>query len=404
MRCPHCGRETPEGDYCIYCGTQLPTDVRHSDRRRRHAYAAYPREHVLHLSIITTLFPHLAPQQTERARWLLFACALIIILIALGRLVPLAIVLGLALLPLLYLAYFSFTQVYGDEPLPVLLGTFVSGAVLGALVSAVVYSAVLGERRLSFGLSPGYVLLTGLVLPLLAQGLMLVGPLVLYSTRPRFNQLLDGLVFGAASGLGFASAQSLIYSWLLIQGPFQQRGLAVSWALPVLRISLVLPVLNAATTALICGALWLRRDRELRARDSHWIVVAPLAALVGVLGQIVPSLGYDFIGGQVMALIWYGGAAAVMLIFLRLLVHDGLLERKALLHPDASSTCPHCGRLVSPGAAFCGRCGYALGAGTAGRRRPLPEEPEAHDPGRGDRPSQAGPAPGQETREGGEQR
>jgi hypothetical protein len=401
MRCPHCGRETPEGGYCIYCGTQLPTDVRRSDSRRRHTYAAYPREHVLHLSIITTLFPHLAPQQTQRARWLLFAGALVIFFIALGRFVPLAIVLGLALLPLLYLAYFYFTQVYGDEPLPVLLGTFVSGAVLGGLLSAVVYPLILGQRRLSFGPSPSYILLTGLALPLLAQGLMLLGPLILYVTRPRFDHLLDGLVFGAASGLGFASAQSLIYSWLLIQGPFQQRGLAVSWALPVLRIALVLPLLNASTTALICGALWLRRDRELRARDSHWIVVAPLAALVGVLGQIVPSLGYDFIGGQVMALVWYGGAAAILLIFLRLLVHDGLLERKGSLHPDALLTCPHCGRPVSAGAAFCGHCGFALGVGTAGRMRPLPL-PEARDPGSGDQPGQESPPPGPEAGEGGE--
>jgi hypothetical protein len=363
MRCPHCGRETPESGYCIYCGSQLPTPARPSDPRRRNAYAAYPREHVLHLSIITTLFPHLAPRQTQRARWLLLASALVIIFIALGRLVPLAIGLGLALLPLLYLAYFYFTQVYGDEPLPVLLATFVSGAILGALLSAVVYPLILGQRRLGFGLSPSYVLLTGLALPVLAQGLMLVGPLVLYVARPRFHHVLDGLVFGAASGLGFASAQSLIYSWLLLEGPFLQRGLAVSWALPVLRLALVLPLLNASTTALICGALWLRRDRTVAALDSHWIVAAPLAALVGVLGQVVPSLGYDFIGGQVMALVWYGGAAAVMLIFLRLLVHDGLLERKAPLSVAAPTHCLHCGRPVSPDAAFCGHCGFALGVG-----------------------------------------
>jgi RsiW-degrading membrane proteinase PrsW (M82 family) len=403
MRCPHCGRETPEGDYCIYCGTQLPTPARRPDSKRRHAYAAYPREHVLHLSIITTLFPHLAPQQTQRTRWLLFGSALVIFFIALGRLVPLAIVLGLALLPLLYLAYFYFSEVYGDEPLPVLLATFVSGAVLGALLSAVVYPLILGQRRLGFGLSPSYVLLTGIALPLVAQGLMLVGPLVLYVARPRFDHVLDGLVFGAASGLGFASAQSLIYSWLLIQGPFLQRGLAVSWVLPVLRIALFLPLLNATTTALICGALWLRRDRGARARDPRWTIAAPLAALVGVLGQIVPSLGYDFIGGQVMALVWYGAAAAVVLIFLRLLVHDGLLERKAPVHADAPLHCPHCGRPVSPDAAFCGHCGLALRVGKSGRRRPIPG-PEAQDPGRADDLTSSGPPAGPQAGEGGDQR
>ena len=75
--------------------------------------------------------------------------------------------------------------------------------------------------------------------------------------RPRFDHLLDGLVFGAASGLGFAAAQSIVYSWLLLQGPFLQNGLVVSWVLPVLRIALFVPLLDAATTALICGAIWL---------------------------------------------------------------------------------------------------------------------------------------------------
>ncbi len=376
IRCPHCGRETPEGGYCIYCGTQLSRGTRPSDAQRWHAYAAYPREHVLHLSVITTLFPHLTPSQTHRARWLLLGCALVIFFIGVGRLVPLAIVLGVVLFPLLYLAYFYFTHVFEDEPLPVLLATFVCGAVMGALMSAVFYPIILGQRRLAFGRSPGYILLTGLALPLLAQALMLVGPLVLYVFRPRFDHLLDGLVFGAASGLGFAAAQSIVYSWLLLQGPFLQNGLVVSWVLPVLRIALFVPLLDAATTALICGAIWLNRDRQIFGRSAGWIASPRLAALIGVLGQTVPSLGYDLIGGQVMALVWYGAAAAVLLILLRVLVHDGLLERKSPRSSEAPLACPHCGRLVPPDAAFCPHCGFALGTPPYGRSRPVPPSPE----------------------------
>jgi len=373
--CPHCGRRTPEGSYCIYCGTKLPSETQETDAGRRHAYAAYPREHVLHLSVITTLFPHLTPRQTQRARWILFGGALVILFIALGRLVPLAIVLGVLLLPLLYLAYFYFTNVYKDEPLPVLLGTFACGAVLGALASAVFYPLILDQRRLAFGRSSGYILLTGLVLPLLAQALMLVGPLALYFFRPHFDHLLDGLVFGAASGLGFAAAQSVTYSWLLLQGPFVQHGLSVSWVLPVLRIALFVPIVDASTTALICGAIWLSRDRELDARTAGWIAAPPLAALSGVLGQIIPSLGYDLIGGQVMALVWYGAAAVALLVLVRVLVHDGLLERKSPRSPNASLVCPHCGRQVPPDAAFCPHCGFALGTRTGGRTTRPPTTP-----------------------------
>ena len=143
--CPHCGSQTPEGGYCIHCGAQLPQEGNRERRRRQHAYASYPREHVLHLSVITTLFPHLTPQQTQRARWLLLGGAVVVFFVALGRLVPLAIVLAVLLMPLFYLAYFYFAKIFGDEPLPVLLATFACGAVLGAVMSAVVYPIISGS-------------------------------------------------------------------------------------------------------------------------------------------------------------------------------------------------------------------------------------------------------------------
>src|SRR5215813_9855907 len=133
MRCPHCARETPEGEYCIHCGARLPTPAHPLEARRVHAYAANPREPVLHLSAITTLFPHLTPRQSLLARWLLLGGALVVLFIGLGRLLPLAVLLGALLIPLLYLAYFYVPGVAGDEPLPVLMATFVTGGVLGAL-------------------------------------------------------------------------------------------------------------------------------------------------------------------------------------------------------------------------------------------------------------------------------
>ncbi len=372
MRCPHCGRETPEGEYCTHCGARLATPSRPFDARRTHTYAANPHEHVLHLSVVTTLFPHLSPRQTHQARWLLLGAALIILCIGLGRLVPLAFVLAALLVPILYLAYFYVSELYADEPLPVLIATFVSGALFGTLVSAGFYSVILSQRSLGFGSSPSYVVLTGVVLPLLSQALMLAGPLVLYLVRPRFNHFLDGLVFGAASGLGFAAAQSIIYSWQLIQGPFRQSGPDYSWALPTLRIALFVPVLDASTTALICGALWLRRDRQARVSNLGWIAAPPVAVLLGVLGQVVPSLGYNLIGGQVMALLWYGLAAAVFLLLLRLLVHGGLLEDARAEGPGAGGpgaahACPYCHRSVPADAAFCPHCGLAQR--TSARRR-----------------------------------
>src|SRR5215472_130436 len=117
---------------------------------------------------------------------------------------------------------------------------------------------------------------------------MLVGPILLYLTRTRFDEILDGLAFGAASGLGFAAAQSIVYAWLWIVGPFQQQSLFAAWVLPILRIALLLPLLNAATTGLICAALWLRRDPRPPTPEWRVLVTLPVALVLGILGQVAP--------------------------------------------------------------------------------------------------------------------
>ncbi|MBF6589422.1 MAG: PrsW family intramembrane metalloprotease [Ktedonobacterales bacterium] len=373
MRCPHCGREAPAGEFCAHCGAHLPVGDRLLDARRTRTYAADPREHLLHLSVITTLFPHLNPHRTFQARWLLLAGAVLVFLVGLGRFVPLSIVLAALLVPVLYLLYFFLAGIHEDEPLPVLAATFLAGAVFGTLLSVAFYRVILGQRRLIFGPAPSYVLLTGILLPLLAQALMLIGPLVLYFTRRRFNDLLDGLAFGAASGLGFAAAQSVVYSWLLIAGPFQRGGSATSWALPTIRIALLVPLLDAATTGLICAALWLRRDHHAPRRRLGWLAFPPVAALVGTLGQVVPSLGFDLVGGQITALVWYGVTAGVMLLLVRVVLHAGLLEKAQELGHGGVLTCPGCHHSV-PDVAFCPGCGLALRSIAKHARHPSGQE------------------------------
>src|SRR3982074_2838891 len=55
VTCPHCGSVVPAGEFCGHCGAHLTR----GDASRRHAFAAVPAEAVVHLSIISTLFPHL---------------------------------------------------------------------------------------------------------------------------------------------------------------------------------------------------------------------------------------------------------------------------------------------------------------------------------------------------------
>lgn len=373
-QCPICGRETPSGGYCIHCGAHLPHGQQSHNALRTHAYAANPHEPVSHPSIVSTLFPHLSPAGTHRMRWLLLVLATLIFLIGLGRLVPLSIVLSALLVPLLYLFYFFDALVFDEEPLPVLLLTFGVGALMGIGMSLIFFRIILSQTLFSVhAQSINHILLTGVGLPLLAQALMLVGPLLLFVLRPRFDEVLDGLVFGSASGLGFAAAQSIIYSWLLLRGPFAQSGPSYSWALLTIQDAILTPLLYAATTGLICSALWLARDRTERV-GRYGLLPLPAAIMIAVLGIIVPPFAVNLLGGDVLNLVWYAGTIVVLLLLLRRILHVGLIEKARELAAGGEVVCPHCAHIV-PDAAFCRHCGIALRSIARRDRRVAPTAP-----------------------------
>lgn len=371
MPCPNCGQETLGGHYCPHCGAHLVDEVPARGQRRSHAYAANPHEPVYHPAIVSTFFPHFAPHRMQQVRWILLGGVAIIFLIGLGRFVPLSIVAAALLIPLLYLAYFYDVAIFEDEPIWVLGATFVLGGVLGAVASLYFYPLIVKYERIGLAPEPTFIWLTGVIIPIVGQILMLVGPLLLYLTRRRFNEVLDGLSFGVASGLGYAAAQSIVYSWLLIVGRFQQTGgpsAGLSWALPTLRISVLVPLLYAATTGLVCATLWLRRDPQPPTRPLGWLASLPAAILVALAAQIVPALGSDYAGGLVVALFWYGGTLLVMLLLLRHVLHVALTAKAHELGHGGLLRCPQCHHEV-PDVPFCPNCGLAMGSTPKRARR-----------------------------------
>ncbi|HEX6543836.1 MAG TPA: PrsW family glutamic-type intramembrane protease [Ktedonobacterales bacterium] len=386
MRCRHCGRELEEGGaYCPWCGAhQRASRERHVQRRPRF-YAANPSEHMLQPSIVSTLFPHLGPHRLFQLRWLLLVGVVALIVISLGKLVPLGIVLAALLLPVLYLFYFYDAELYGDEPFIVLGATFVVGAILGGAMSLLSYRLILSQARFGLGPSPSYVVLVGILLPIVGQLLMLVGPVILYLTRRQFDDVLDGLAFGAAAGLGFSATQSIAYAWYLITQRFIFSGSASAWVLPTVKIALVIPLLDAATTGLICAALWLRRDRQPAERTRGAVTNLAAAVLIGLLGQVVPAVGSVLLGGPILDLLWYGAAVIVLLLLVRTLLHIGLIDKARPLRTGDVEECPQCHHRLRGDEAFCPNCGLALRA-IPRRTRPTRR---ANTPRPGEEPSGA---------------
>jgi hypothetical protein len=339
----------PEGDFCGHCGAHLTT----ASTTRRHAFAAVPSESVAHLSVISTLFPHLTHRRGGAFRWSLIGGSALVVLLAAMHLFAPATAVATFLLPALYLLYLYEVEVYESEPWLVIGVTMVAGAILGfafttTLGSALAQLDITGDSSTAF-------LLAGIVVPIAGQALMLVGPLFLYMFRSRLREPLDGLTFGAASALGFTLASSLTAVWPLIAGPLIGIGSPVDWALRLLQAGILISVINASTTGLITASLWLHRYDLRRSRGAWYanilttlVVALGAQIVVGALSFVIPDLITQVV---ITAL-----ATVALLLYLRLVIHRALLAEGAVHEIGPDAPCPECHRVV-PTMLFCPACG-----------------------------------------------
>jgi RsiW-degrading membrane proteinase PrsW (M82 family) len=352
----------PSGNFCGHCGAHLPS----ASTTRRHAFAAVPTERVAHLSIISTLFPHLPHRRGGAFRWALLAGGAAVLVLAALHLFAPATVAATLLLPVLYLLYLYEVEVYEDEPWLVIGATMVTGAVLGYAFTgfsgrAVSLLNLTGDRENSF-------VLAGVAIPIVAQALMLAGPLLLYVFRGRFREPLDGLTFGAASALGFTLTSSLTKFWPAITGSLVSGGDPIDWSLRLLQVGILVSLINASTTALVAAAVWLHRyDRRRISRPWASSILATLIVafgaqlVVGMLTFALPNVASEVLIRLV--------AALALLLYVRLVIHQALMVEGVEHEIGPDSQCPECHRIV-PTMAFCPSCGAARAAGSKlGRAR-----------------------------------
>lgn len=346
--CPHCAMTVPEGDFCGHCGAHLTT----ASASRRHAFAAVPSESVVHLSVVTTLFPHLTHRRGGAFRWSLVVGSALVVLLASLHLFAPATAVAVFLLPALYLLYLYEVEVYENEPWLVIGATMVAGVILGYLFTATLGAAV-AQLALNGDSSTAF-LLAGVVVPIVAQVLMLLGPLFLYQFRSKLREPLDGLTFGAASALGFTLASTLTALWPLIAGPLVGTGSAMDWVLRLLQAGILISLINASTTGLITASLWLHRYDLRRSRAWYASILTTLLValgaqmLVGILAFVIPDLVTQVIVTAV--------ATIGLLLYLRLVIHRALLAEGALHEIGPDAPCPECHRVV-PTMLFCPACG-----------------------------------------------
>ncbi|HEX9099771.1 MAG TPA: hypothetical protein VF956_09830 [Candidatus Dormibacteraeota bacterium] len=352
--CPHCGSMVPAGEFCGHCGAHLTR----GDAGRRHAFAAVPTEPVVHLSIVSTLFPHLPHRRGGAFRLALLTGGVVVNLLAALHLFAPATIAAVLVLPVLYLLYVYEVGVYDSEPLLLIGATTVAGAVLGYAFTSVTGATVSG-----FEISADYesnLIFAGVVIPIVAQALMLAGPLFLFLFRARLREPLDGFTFGAASALGFTFATTLTATWPLITGPLIGSGSPIDWALRLLNAGILVMLINASTTSLVTAAIWLHRF-DLRRAGGGWqssvlttlLVAVGTQVILGILSVVVPDLLLQ-VGIRFVAIV-------ALLMYVRLVIHNALLAEGAAHEIGPDAACPECHRIV-PTMLFCPACGVARAA------------------------------------------
>ena len=389
-QCPRCEFPRPErGRFCGRCGTDVGAEGGDGTHRRG-AYAAHPGETVLSLGLVTSLMPRAAGPAAQAFRWVLTAAVAIPLLAALFGFLAVAMVAAALAVPVVYGVYLYAVNEWEDQPVPVVLAAVALAGALAAGFTLLWSTGLLGgglSLRVGsggFSIDWSTLLVVGLVVPMGVVALSQIGPLWLAS-KPRFDDLIDGLTFGVLSGAAFAAVETLVLNRaLILDGPGRVESPDAGAWISIVVVAALLKPLAYGTAVGLVGAAWSGRGPGYDGFSSaYWRSVAvAITALVAfqtglyVTGRFGGNLG--LIAGALVGTV----VVAALLLRLRVVLHTALLEG-ALASAAGGMTsqgvgvCAECELPLLPGSAFCVACGSSIRAASKVAQRANTAEDQA---------------------------
>ena len=253
-------------------------------------------------------------------------------------LIGLLIALLASVLPaLVWVLFFYWADRYEREPGWLVLVTFIWGAIPAIIVSLIAEIAV----GAPFVQVPGSLtenLVTGsIVAPIveeLAKGMALLG--IFYWRRQEFDGVLDGLVYGALVGFGFAMTENFLY----FVGALSEGGIGAMSVLIFLR-AILFGLNHAFYTGLFGIGLGLARNQT---NPGTRATLAVTGLIVAILAHALHNLGASLVEVNVasllISLMVAGAAVGLTLLAIGLSWQH---ERKVLL----AELTPEVGNLLS---------------------------------------------------------
>jgi hypothetical protein len=311
-------------------------------RSHQQAFAANPHEHVLQPSVASTIFPRLSQHRSVEFRLALLAVAGSLLILGYLRLTGPIVAVAATAVPLLYALYLYEVWVEGRELLYPIGLTAGVGAVFGAIWALLTGHFIAHTLILNAtpqGAPVGRTIVTAVLFPLVAQLLMVVGPLVLRATRP-YGKVLDGFEFGATSALGFAFSSTLIYLLPELQSGPLATAAGMPFALRAILHGLIVPLIDAGTTGLVVASLWPRREGAHVLSGQAWMASLPASIVVAAVVQVGLGLADVLVLSSSSVILIYLGVGIALLLWVRLALHNMMLADAGGEERGPESTAP----------------------------------------------------------------
>ncbi|MBU3128379.1 PrsW family intramembrane metalloprotease [Clostridium tagluense] len=185
--------------------------------------------------------------------WRLLIIGLILYIVGLGVLVltrnqnlfPSIVMLGNFLIPVIYVAFLYQKRTLSNVSMPMTLAGFFYGGFLGVFAAAMLEPIFI--QNLNFS--------TAMFVGIIEEFAKIVGVLVIFRNRNHDLQL-DGLIIGAAAGMGFAALESSGYAF----ATFIKSGGSLSATVYITLLRGILSPLGHGTWTAILAAVLLRES------------------------------------------------------------------------------------------------------------------------------------------------
>lgn len=372
MECPRCRAGVPDvAHFCQICGQ----DLRSADTARRRSFAARPDEPVASFALISSIMPRGTGRQPQTYRIALAIALLAAVVAAAFGALPIAVLIAAFAVPVVYVVYLYDVNLWEDEPLPVtglafgLTALLALGFTLLWTTFTPVGLAVSTDDGLRLG-GPSVIgfLIVALLVPVVGEILRQIGP-VLLTSRPEFDDLMDGLTFGVVSGVAYAAFDTIVRHWVLLTGGIAEQDPG-QWVSLILLEGFVKPLIMGTATGLACA--------EFSGLGKGYDGFTPryfVAVATAMLANVAYSAGgylFSFVDntavGLLLQIVWGLIILGALLLRVRTVLHTGLME--AALEESARSGsagpagelgfCAYCEMPLLDRAAFCNACGTAV--------------------------------------------